>query len=120
MIDKWVHTILFSLLILTSCSYELEQVEKPINLIPKDSFTVILKDIMILESYVKTQEGQVHNFYKTMPRSADSIFKIHGIDSSRYISSFDYYSKKQDALIEVYKDIQDEIILESADLQKKE
>lgn len=120
MTDKFVQIMVFSLFFTASCSYELEQVEQPKDLIPRDSFTVILKDMMVLEAYVKTQEGNVHNFYKSLPRSADSLFQVHGIDSSRYKSSFEYYSKKQEVLIDIYKDIQDDIVLESADLQKKE
>lgn len=105
------------LLLISSCNYELEQVEQPNDLIPKDSFTNILKDMMVLEAYVKTQKNNVHDFYKAMPASADSIFDSYDIDSSRYISSMEYYSEKQEILMEMYKDIQDEVVLESADLQ---
>lgn len=108
------------LLLVSSCHYELEQVDQPNDLIPKDSFTNILKDMMVLEAYVKTQKNNVHDFYKAMPASADSIFVSYGIDSSRYISSMEYYSKKQEILLDIYNDIQDEIVLESADLQKEE
>jgi len=107
-------------LFLAGCSYELEEVEPPKNLIPKDSLTIVLKDIMMLEAYVKTQKNNVHQFYKIMPASADSIFEVHGVDSSRYISSMEYYSKKQEVLMEMYNEIQDDIVLESAKLQEEE
>lgn len=74
--------------------------------------------MMILEAYVKTQRNNVHDFYKIMPASADRVFKKYDLDSSRYISSMDYYSKKQEVLLDIYNEIQDEIVLESADLQE--
>ncbi len=106
------------MLSLSSCSYELEEVEPPKDLIPKDSLSVVLKDVMMLEAYIKTQRNNVHQFYKLLPASADSIFEAHGVDSSRYISSMEYYAKKQETLMEMYKSIQDEIVLESAELQE--
>lgn len=105
---------------LLGCSHELEQNVKPSDLIPKDSFTEVLKDMMILEAYVKTQKNNVHEFYKAMPASADSVFESHSIDSARYISSMEYYSKEQEVLLDIYTKIQDEIVLESVELQEKE
>lgn len=74
---------------------------------------------MILEAYVKTQKNNVHEFHKIMPASADSIFDVHGVDSSRYISSMEYYAKKQEILMEMYKSIQDDVVLESAEIQEE-
>jgi hypothetical protein len=105
---------------LLGCSHELEQNVKPLDLIPKDSFTAVLKDMMILEAYVKTQKNNVHEFHKALPASADSVFESHNIDSARYISSMGYYSKEQEILLDIYTEIQDEIVLESADLKEKE
>ena len=75
--------------------------------------------MMILEAYVKTQRNNVHDFYRSMPASADSVFRVYNIDSSRYISSMDYYSNKQEILLEMYNEIQNEVTIESADLQDK-
>ena len=113
----YISIVLFALFV--GCSYELEDVNPPNDLIPRDSFATILKDMMVLEDYVKTQKNNVHDFYKIMPASADSIFEVHGIDSSRYISSMEYYSKKQEILMDMYKDIQDDVVLESAELQSE-
>ena len=120
MIKLFNYISLTALLLSVGCTYELEQVDRPTNLIPRDSFTVILKDVMILEAYVKTQKNNVHDFYKILPASVDSIFEVHGVDSSRYISSMEYYSKKQEVLKDIYKDIQDDVILESAELQSEQ
>src|SRR5690554_6968757 len=49
------------LLLHTNCSYELENVEAPDNLIPIDTFTLVLQDVMIVESYYKSQEANVRS-----------------------------------------------------------
>jgi hypothetical protein len=116
--NKSIIIILFSIVTLTGCKYQLEDVEAPDNLIPRDTFTLVLKDIMVLEAYVKTQKNNVHDFFRIMPESANLIFEDYGIDSSRYISSMNYYSKQQQVLAEIYNEIQDEVVLESAELQE--
>lgn len=116
--NKSIIIILFSIVTLTGCKYQLEDLEAPDNLIPRDTFTLVLKDIMVLEAYVKTQKNNVHDFFRIMRESANLIFEDYGIDSSRYISSMNYYSKQQQVLAEIYNEIQDEVVLESAELQE--
>lgn len=112
MIKKVKHLLLtVSIIILGSCSYELEEVAPPVDLIPRDSFQLVLLDMMLLEGYVKTKHSNVHDFYQIMMKSADSIFVKYAIDSSRYISSMEYYSHQQEILKEMYEVVQDSITL---------
>ncbi|MGM0479680.1 MAG: DUF4296 domain-containing protein [Bacteroidota bacterium] len=98
-----------------SCNYELSNETPPQDLIPKDSFKMVLKDMMFAESAIKNEFNNVNIFYKRMPEIADSIFNKYAIDSNRYRRSMDYYTTDQDELIEMYESIQDEIVLESAE-----
>lgn len=93
------------------CSYELSEVEPPVDLIERDSFQLILTEIMLLEGYVKTKHSNVADFYLIMQQSAEPIFDKYNIDSSRYSRSMDYYAHHQEELIEMYKSIQDSITL---------
>jgi len=97
--------------ILGSCSYQLDEVAPPNDLIPRDSFQLVLLDMMLLEGYVKTQHNNVHDFYQIIMKSADPIFEKYNIDSSRYASSMDYYSHHQNILKEMYEVVQDSITL---------
>lgn len=108
------------LVIFSSCSYDLEFVEAPDDLIPKDTFELVLEDMMLLESYVKSQKNNVHEYYKSMPKSAELIFKKHNIDSSRYIGSMDYYTQKQEILLEMYNNIQDRVVIEAVEAKEQE
>lgn len=104
----------------SSCSYELEFVEEPDDLIPRDTFELVLEDMMLLESYVKTQKSNVHEYYKSMPKSAELIFDKYSIDSSRYINSMDYYSQKQEILLEMYTNIQDRVVIDAVEVEEEE
>ena len=108
------------LVIFSSCSYELEFIEEPNDLIPKDTFELVLEDMMLLEAYVKTQKSNVHEYYKSMPKSAELIFEDYNIDSSRYISSMDYYSQKQEILLEMYSNIQDRVVIDAVEVEEQE
>jgi hypothetical protein len=89
----------------------LDEVAPPNDLIPRDSFQLVLLDMMLLEGYVKTQHNNVHDFYQIIMKSADPIFEKYNIDSSRYASSMDYYSHHQNILKEMYEVVQDSITL---------
>jgi len=103
----------------TSCSYQLEGTEAPDNLIPKDTFTLVLQDMMVVESYIKQQQNNVNKYYKSIPLVVDSVFYKYNIDSSRFTQSMDYYSSEQEELIDVYNTIQDSITLEEASYDEK-
>jgi hypothetical protein len=104
------------LLLFDSCSYQLEKNEIPDNLIPKDTFTLVLHDVMIVESYYKSQQANVNSYYKTLPAAIHPIFKKYNVDSIRYVESMNYYTTQQDILVDMYNQIQDSITLKSADL----
>lgn len=108
--------IVFTLIVLffSSCNYKLEDNIAPQNLIPKDTFTYVLHDIMVVESFYKMHNPDVRSFYKILPSAIDTIFMKYSIDSSRYNVSMNYYSSQQEELLEIYKSIQDSLILNTA------
>lgn len=104
------------LLLQTSCSYDLEELEAPDNLIPKDTFTLVLQEVMVVESFFKSQEANVNMFYQTLPAAMHPIFDKYNIDSVRYVESMNYYTTRQEVLIEMYNEIQDSLTLNTPDL----
>src|SRR5699024_10490328 len=96
------------------CTYKLESNIAPTDLIPKDSFTMILHDVMVVEAYYKMHNSDINSFYKTLPSAVDTIFNKYNIDSLRYTKSMDYYTSQQDELLDIYKSIQDSLILNTA------
>lgn len=98
-------------IIMGGCSYQLEEVAPPEDLIPRDSFQLILLDMMLLEGYIKTKHSNVHDFHQIMLKSALPIFDKYGVDSAQYANSMDYYSHHQEILKEMYQVVQDSITL---------
>ena len=96
-----------------SCTHELEIVEKPKNLIPADSFELVLSDLMLMEALVKTKHAKVQDFHLIMKGTGAAVLKKHKIDSLRFQQSMDYYAQKQEELIEIYRNIQDDINLKT-------
>lgn len=100
---------------LGACSYQLDKKEAPENLIPQDTFTMVLQEVMIVESYFKHQQNNVNAYTETLPKAMSPIFKKYNIDSLRYASSMDYYASHQKKLIEIYSQIQDSLILNTVE-----
>ena len=98
----------------SSCTHELEIIEKPVDLIPQDSMEIVLHEMMLVEAYTRVQHQNVHEFYKVMRRSGNKVLEKYNIDSLRYERSMDYYARKQESLIEIYEKIQDSVSLITA------
>ncbi len=95
---------------------QLEKVEAPDHLIPKDTFTLVLEEVMVIESYFKSQEANVNSFYKSLPAAMHPIFDKYNIDSVRFVASMNYYTTQQEELIKIYNEIQDSLTLNAPDL----
>ncbi len=106
--------VILILLIGSRCTYQLESNIVPDNLIPKDTFTMVLHDVMVVEAYYKMHNSDINSFYKALPSAIDTVFYKYNIDSLRYTQSMDYYTSQQDQLLEIYKSIQDSLILNTA------
>lgn len=103
-----------------ACSYELEKKAAPNDLIPQDTFTMVLQEVMIVESYIKHQQSNVNTYNKLLPKAVVPIFDKYNVDSTRFTNSMNYYATHQKKMIEIYNQIQDSIILETADYPQDE
>ncbi|MDG1330948.1 MAG: DUF4296 domain-containing protein [Crocinitomicaceae bacterium] len=98
-----IRIVTISLLVLiASCSRTIERVPEPNGLIPKDKMVTVVKDMMILESHIQANYGQVGMYYKVMQRSGDSLLATFNLDRKTYEASIDYYGSRQDEMQEIY------------------
>lgn len=109
-----------ALLFFGACSYQLEKKEAPDDLIPQDTFTMVLQEVMIVESYIKHQQNNVNAYSESLPKAILPIFEKYNIDSTRYSNSMDYYSSRQKKLIEIYSQIQDSLTLNTVDYENEQ
>lgn len=96
--------IISSLILIASCSRSIDRVPKPKNLIPKDKMVKVIKEMMILESHVQSNHGQVSVYYKVMQRSGDSLLATFDLDRKTYEASVDYYGSRQDEIQAIYSE----------------
>lgn len=104
-----------TLLLLSACSYQLDKKEAPEDLIPQDTFTMVLQEVMIVESYVKHQQNNVRAYAESLPKAIAPILNKYNVDSTRYSNSMEYYASHQKKLIEIYSQIQDSLTLTTAE-----
>lgn len=92
------------LILIASCSRSIERVPEPKGLIPKDKMITVVKDMMILESHIQSNYGQVSMYYKVMQRSGDSLLATFNLNRKSYEASIDYYGSRQDEMQEIYSE----------------
>lgn len=101
----------------TNCSYKLDDSAPPSDLIPKDTFIMLMYDVMILESYYKVQEIPLEMYKEDLPEAMKTIFNKYELDSARFIRSVDFYSSKQGELYNIYNAIQDSLTIKTVPYQ---
>ena len=95
----------FSIWCFGACQNELEFNEVPEDLIPKDTFEIVLEEFMLIEGYTRKSHSNVHEYFEIMRKSGNAILNKHQIDSARFGSSMDYYTREQGFLLEIYQNI---------------
>lgn len=96
-------------ILLSNCNYQLEDNEAPKNLIKQEKFSLILLDLMLLESHVQMKYNSDRRFYPLVDENAQLIFEDHNIDSSQFNTSMDYYVRNQATMQEIYATIEDSL-----------
>ena len=77
-------------LILFSCNSEGEQ-----KLIPKDDFTKIHGEILVVESYYQLKYRSVGIYKDSLKSSIDKLLKKFGYTFEQYERTYDYYAIRQ-------------------------
>lgn len=102
---------------LASCKTEIKEFPVPKDLIPKDSMTLILQDMMVLENYIANLHPEINTNPELMNKSGDSLLSSYGVTAKRFESSFQYYGTQQEEMIEIYTEIQDSLTWKMNQLQ---
>jgi hypothetical protein len=111
--------VIFYLMIwggLFSCERREIVIYPPDDLIPVDSFTPVLRDLMVLEAHIQGKYVQLHHYADIMLESADSLFADYGITADRFERSLMFYGQQQDLLDSMYTQIIDTLNLRMAKL----
>ena len=83
---------------IASCTSKPKASAAPSDLIPRDSFVVILTEVRLLEGAYSNSYERVDTSEFTIASYYQRLFREHNITREQYLSSYDYYSKNLDDL----------------------
>ncbi len=77
----------------------------PSNLIPRDTFVVVLADVRLLEGAYSTSYERVDTSDYAIASYYQRLFEEHHITKEQYLISYDYYSRHMDDLLSIESDV---------------
>lgn len=65
---------------------------KPSGLISPDKMSLVLEDVLLLESYYQSKYGVPGLYKDALDQSIDKVFKKHGVNRKQFKTSYTYYA----------------------------
>jgi len=103
-----------AIILLASCTSK-TILEKPANLIPRDTMVLILTDLYIAKS--ASPEKNINNERKI--NYVPLVYNKYLIDSTRFINSNHYYTSKLEEYDLIFKDVKATILLKKGEIETK-
>jgi len=103
-----------AIILLASCTSK-TILEKPANLIPRDTMVLILIDLYIAKS--ASTEKNTNNERKI--NYVPLVYNKYLIDSTRFINSNYYYTSKLEEYDLIFKDVKATILLKKGEVETK-
>ena len=103
-----------AIILLASCTSK-TILEKPANLIPRDTMVLILTDLYIAKS--ASPEKNINNERKI--NYVPLVYNKYLIDSTRFINSNYYYTSKLEEYDLIFKDVKATILLKKGEVETK-
>ena len=99
-----------------SCTDQIGAKPEPSDLIEKEKFVQIIKELSLVESHVQLKYGHVSRFQETMIMSGKAIFKRYKVTPKQFEMSMDYYASHQTQMQEIYAEVLELLNQESGKL----
>lgn len=107
---------LLGILLMFSCTDQIGAKPEPSNLIEKEKFVQIIKELSLVESHVQLKYGHVSRFQETMIMTGKAIFKEYKVTPKQFEMSMDYYASHQTQMQEIYAEVLELLNQESGKL----
>lgn len=108
--------VVVGIVLLAGCTGGIRQPEPPSDLIGRDSMAMVLREIVVLESYMQTRYQSVHIYYKAMSASGKKCLEKYHIAPDRFERSYGYYVSHQQELQSIYTEVLDSLTREAAEI----
>ena len=114
LIDKMKKTLLFlSIILMVSCTSN-TILEKPKDLIPKDSMVLLLTDLFIAKSAFNEKNIKNQRRINYIPL----VYNKYKIDSTRFETSNFYYTSKLEEYELIYNEVNEILVAKKAALEE--
>jgi hypothetical protein len=110
---------LIGIVLLAGCAGSIRQPDPPDDLIGRDSMVVVLRELVVLESYLQTRYQSVNRYYKVMTASGKICLKKYHITPDRFERSYNYYVSRQPELQGIYTEVLDSLNREATEIGVK-
>lgn len=101
---------------LSACSRGLNRPDAPDDLIERDSMVVVMRELVVLESYLQNRYQHVNNYYKVMTLSGKKCLQKYHFTPDRFERSYDYYASRQEEMQSIYTEVMDSLTKEVNEL----
>ncbi len=98
-----------NLFVFAGCVNSSIPIHSPDDLIPKDTFVTILKEMTLLESYYQNRYGNLIFYNQVLRKSGNKILRKHHIKPDRFERSMNFYSSDLVLIQSVYAEILDSL-----------
>lgn len=102
---------LFIVLIVSSCGSVTST--KPSGLIEADKMSVILEDVLLLESHYQSKYGVPGVYKDALDKSVNRIFKKYGVKAKQFRESYRYYASQPEEFKALNTSIMDRLSREN-------
>jgi len=103
--NKIVAPYMTVLMYLASCTSKPSPDSASAELIPRDSFVVILTEVRLLEGAYSVNYERVDSSDFAIASYYQRLFQEHHITREQYLSSYDYYSRHLDDLLAIETEV---------------
>lgn len=115
LIDEMKRVVPFIIAIILSSCTSKTILEKPKDLIPKDTMVLLYTDLYIARSAIHEKNSNNERNVNYMPL----VYKKYLIDSTRYKRSNFYYTSKLVEYDIIFKKVRENLLLKTSELQEK-
>lgn len=95
--------------LLAACTTDIRTPDAPDDLLSHDSMVVVMRELVVLESYLQTRYQHVENYHKIMSASGKKCLKKYRISPERFERSYAYYVSRQEELQGIYSQVIDSL-----------
>lgn len=87
------------------------------NIMDKEPFIEVLKEIQVLDAAFRQKVIKEDYPNQKLPAYYDQVFKRHNIDRIIFDSTYNWYSRRPELMLEVHTQIRDRLTIEEEEYQ---